>query len=175
MTEYFEDMWLDLEKELSSYDSYSNDFSNYNSMSTSPQLEEGFDSSTTEVSPQTYENLLQTQEAPNPSRERLHSSSREERIQAIKELYNKVPTIINGNISVERITKIANGLSRIGLVKQSNDLITQLDQLKRSAGDSVDKLSRVADNLARKGLVKQSEELNEFISRHFSYSQNTKK
>lgn len=122
MTQYFEDMWLSLEKELSSFDSYSpSEFvSSPSSSSDNPNSPNNIN--TTNLDHQTYEDLLEIQLAPPPSNDKLRSSDRKERIQAIRELYNKTPTIINGS-SLASLHKTACSLYKKGFIKQANNLL----------------------------------------------------
>ena len=114
-TKYFEDMWLGLEEELSSFDNYAptNDFSQQSSSGLpansldSPNLE-----------PQTYEQLLSQDNLPEPTNESLHSGSRQERIEAIKQLYNKTPFILYA-----KVEKIASNLYKKGKVKLANEIL----------------------------------------------------
>ena len=60
MTDYFEDMWLSVENELSGLDNFKNDFTNIpssqiNDGGVSPQ-----DGSTDNLDPKSYEDLLKT-------------------------------------------------------------------------------------------------------------------
>lgn len=125
MTQYFEDMWLALEQELSSFDSFSpNEHVSHPSTSSDPNAT---DSPQGNLEPATYEQLLEMKKLPNPSHDRLRSNDRKERIEAVKELYNKVPTIINAT-SIVRLHKTASILYKKGFVKQANDLVEKIDQ-----------------------------------------------
>lgn len=122
---YFEDMWLSLENDLSSFDSFTP--SDYVDAPSSSSSSEGNNpENAPKLDSQTYEDLLQIQLAPPPSNDQLRSSNRQERIQAIRELYNKTPTIING--SVDRLTKIADRLYSKGYVKEGNFISAAIDK-----------------------------------------------
>ena len=123
---YFEDMWLSLENDLSSFDSFiPSDYVDAPSSSSSSEGDSN-NPNTPNLEPQTYEDLLQVQLAPPPSNDQLRSPDRKERIQAIRELYNKTPTIING--SVDRLTKIAERLYNKGYVKEGNFISAAIDK-----------------------------------------------
>lgn len=123
MTEYFEDMWIGLENELKNYDSFS---PGSDMQQSQPHPETAQENSEANLGPETYEDLLNQQNAPIPSKDRLRNHNRAERIQAIKELYNKTPTIINW-ASVDRIRRVAAGMYRVGLVKEANEIIEKID------------------------------------------------
>lgn len=113
MTQYFEDMWLALEQEVSNYDNYHPDYSSYETpLNPDSQQQE------VHLENQTYEDLLEIQKAPPPEHDKLRAKDRKERIEAVKELYNRAPTIINA-----KIRDIANQLYKKGFVKQGNSLM----------------------------------------------------
>lgn len=119
--QYFEDMWLAVENELSSFDSFKP--SEYSSQ---PASSENIDSQNgpggTNLEPSTYEELLQLRNEPAPSDDKLRSRDRATRIEAVRELYNKFPTIINGS-SLARLHKTASILYKRGLIRQADSLL----------------------------------------------------
>jgi len=125
MTKHFDDMWLALDNELTSFDTYLSDkdwmSTNNSSSSASPLPSSSQDINTPNLSPQSYDNLLQTLSAPDPSFNELHSKSRSERIEAVKQFYNKMPTIINAS-SLARLHTVASRLYKSGKVKAANSL-----------------------------------------------------
>jgi hypothetical protein len=124
-TVYFEDMWLGIQDELSSYDSFSpSEYIDHQSTSSSPEHGSA-GNNTSDMSPSTYERLLEIQKTPNPSHDRMRSPDRKERIEAIRELYNKTTTILNAS-SNDTLKKVANRLYRAGLVKQANALVEKV-------------------------------------------------
>lgn len=127
---HFDDMWLALEQELTQFDSFnpsefSSSQSGNSSSSSSDALNPSNNSSQNNLQHSTYEELLQLRDQPNPSSERLHSDSRQERITAIKELYNKSPTIIYA-----KLERVADNLYKKGLVKQGNSIKNLMDKLQ---------------------------------------------
>jgi hypothetical protein len=168
MTEYFEDAFLALETQLSEFDSFlsgpKNEFlssplsNNSNNDTTNP-------TNNTQLQPATYEKLLEIENLPPPSDDRLHSPDRKERIQAVRELYNKTTTILNSHsISPLRMRKVAMQLKLLGLENEAR-------QLRESA--RTQNLHLLARRLAHKGLVKQANDLESVLTKHFSYSQET--
>jgi hypothetical protein len=126
MADYFEDFWLGMQSELKDFDNInSNDF-----LSHEPSSDSNIDAqqpeNTVNLEPQTYEALLNDISAPNPNRERLRSTDRSERIQAIRELYNKEPTILNA-----KLRHIATNLYKKGYTIQGNQLNILVDSLKK--------------------------------------------
>lgn len=125
---YFNDMWLALEKELGGFDSYIKDTDWMNSNSS----ESGSDSSPQQelennnLSVETYEQLLNLSHD-DPSSQALRSKSRSERIEAVRQLYNQVPTIINAS-SIVRLQKVVKSLYRTGAVKAANALTDKINQ-----------------------------------------------
>lgn len=117
-TQYFEDMWVALENELSTFDNHVPTSSDFQSQQSSSPLSNSLDSPNLE--PQTYEQLLSQDNLPNPSEESLHSTSRQERIEAIKQLYNKTPFMLYA-----KVEKVALNLYKKGKVKQANDLMSK--------------------------------------------------
>jgi hypothetical protein len=168
MTEYFEDAWLALETQLSEFDSFlsgpKNEFSS-SPLSNSSNNDTTNPANSTQLQPSTYERLLEIENMPPPSDDRLHSSDRKERIQAVRELYNKTTTIINSHsISPLRIRKVAFQLKLLGL----DDEAIQLQKIAKAQN-----LKLIARRLAHKGLVKQANSLEEVVNKHFSYSHET--
>ena len=125
---YFEDMWLEFENELSSYDSgysfqdYGNEKSEMNSDSAN-------------IEPSTYETLLDARNAPEPSRERLHSSNLQERIEAIKEHYNKHPFISSASFK-GKLSKVAEKFCKQGKVALGNKIADIVDQFDQDTQDN---------------------------------------
>ena len=126
MTEYFEDMWIGLESELEQFDSYAPD--NHFVDQEAPSSTENLNHDNPHFEAQTYETLINNKNAPDPTHEQLRSTNRKERIQAIKELYNKEPTIINW-ASVEKLHKTASRLYRKGFVKEGNSIMSQIPEI----------------------------------------------
>ena len=79
----------------------------------------------------TYEDILEMRREPLPSQDKLRSRDRQERIDAVRELYNKVPTIISGG-SCYRIRKTAERLYRQGLVRHANKMMEVLEDTANS-------------------------------------------
>lgn len=151
MTEYFEDMWLALEKELSSFDSF---IPNEHVSSPSSSIENTNSPNsinTTNLDPQTYEDLLEIQLAPNPSNDKLRSPDRKERIDAIRELYNKTTTIINGS-SLASLHKTACSLYKKGNVRAANNLIRAAESTLESDFTYI-----TSDNESSRSLVVESQ------------------
>jgi hypothetical protein len=168
MTDYFEDAWLALETQLSEFDSFlsgpKNEFSS-SPLSSNPNNDTTNPTNNMQSQPSTYERLLEIENMPPPSDDRLHSSDRKERIQAVRELYNKTTTIINSHsISPLRMRKVAIQLKLLGLDSEAR-------QLQKSA--RAQNLQLLARRLANKGLVKQANHLEDVLTKHFSYSQET--
>lgn len=124
MTKYFDDMWLALDQELTHFDNYLGD-KDWMSSTSSPEstpTSPGSDSSGVNLSPQTYDQLISQHDAPPPSNDQLRSRSRAERIEAVRQLYNKMPTIINAH-SVATLHKVASQLYRKGYVGAANKIL----------------------------------------------------
>lgn len=123
MTDFFEDMWLSMENSLKEFDSYTpgNEFQQQPLAPDQQQSDQQIN-----IDPQTYEDLLERQHAPQPSKERLRNHSLQERIKAVRELYNQTPTIINW-ASIDRIKRVADGMYKIGLVKEANEIVEKIE------------------------------------------------
>lgn len=131
MTEYFDDMWLSLEQELTGFDNYITDkdwmSSNVsNTPSAGEMRNDPFNEplDRTPLTPQTYEELLLDSQ---PDAQNLHSKSRSERIEAVRQLYNQIPTIINASSFAES-HRVANRLYRAGKVKEANYIVAEVDK-----------------------------------------------
>jgi len=124
---YFEDYWLEIQRELEQYDTHSpsSDFDSGNSMSQNPDsLEDDT------IQPDTYENLMDSQDKAPPTNDQMRASSRQDRIDAVRDFYNLAPTIINAK-SIYKLHKTANRLYSKGYVKQANELVETADSLKK--------------------------------------------
>lgn len=122
--QYFEDMWLALESELSTYDNYDSN-SNYQSSESPLGTEDPIQES--QLEPQTYEDLLEVAKKA-PEHSQLRSPNRKERTEAVKEFYNRTPTILNA-----KLKEVAESLYKKGFVRQGNSLMkivgkTDIDQ-----------------------------------------------
>jgi len=128
MNQYFNDMWLNLEEELSSYDTFIND-NEWMSQTTSPENSESVNPEknldTPNLSIETYEDLLSSNRE-GPSMSELRSQNRGDRIKAVREFYNQAPTIINAE-SITRLKTIADNLYRFGKVKQANSMMDKIN------------------------------------------------
>ena len=133
--QYFNDMWYALEQELSQYDSYISDHDWMDSNTGGGNMHDtGFGGPTDEsnLTPETYEELIQQMtHKDGPSREELRSKSRSERIQAVRELYNMMPTIVNAS-SVATLHKVASKLYKSGNVKQANKIMANTSKVFKS-------------------------------------------
>lgn len=132
MTEYFDDMWLSLEQELTGFDNYISDkdwmsSSAPNTPSAGEMRNDPFNEplDRAPLTPQTYEELLLLDQPPDS--QNLHSKSRSERIEAVRQLYNQIPTIINASSFAES-HRVANRLYRIGKVKEANFIVAEVDK-----------------------------------------------
>lgn len=132
MTEYFDDMWLTLEQELTGFDNYITDkdwiaSTNSATPSAGEMPNDPFNEPTNQVTltPQTYEDLLQLNQEPDT--DRLHSKSRSERIEAVRQLYNQIPTIINASSFAES-HRVANRLYKAGKIREANHIVAQVDK-----------------------------------------------
>lgn len=127
MPEFFDDMWLTLEKDLSSFDNFIDDRDWMNagasdsSQMTENQMTPDSMNPQPNIEPQTYENLLMNSISPQRV-ENPYGKSLQERIQAIKEIYNQIPTIINAR-EFARLHKTAGQLYKKGKVKEGNRVI----------------------------------------------------
>ena len=123
-TKYFEDMWLALDNDLKEFNSYKNDFmsfdNNYNNDSQDNIQQQ--QQQQTNLDPQTYEQLLEVQNSPTPSREQYHSDDIQERIQAVRQYYNQNPGTFSW-ASLTKLKKVADDLYKKGLVKQGNQIV----------------------------------------------------
>lgn len=113
---YFEDAWLELENELSSFQTYQpSSYQNYQSNSSSQENLGDFNE--TNLDFKTYEQLLTTHHEPTDNE--VHSlTTREDRIQAVKDYYNQNPFTIYA-----KLNKIASGLYKKGMVRQGNRIL----------------------------------------------------
>jgi hypothetical protein len=123
-TQYFEDMWIALENELSSFDNYSPSTTNFSGSNQNQNTSPNSNLDSMNVEPQTYEQLLNQISQPEPTSEQLSSGSRQERIDAVKQLYNKQPFILYA-----KIEKVATSLYKAGKVKEANSLLEAVDFL----------------------------------------------
>lgn len=125
---YFEDMWLSLEKELSQYDSFtsSSSFTNNNSSYTPSNSGQSSDF-LAQIPPNinTYESLLRST-TPEPTTQQLHSSNLQDRIDAVRDMYNKQTTII-----VAKTLNYVNKLSKSGRSDLSNKLAKTFHQFSK--------------------------------------------
>jgi hypothetical protein len=127
--QYFEDMWLDLSKDLEQFDHFnSSEFNFINDSSQSSSAEDKIFNDKN-FSAQTYEQLLELQNTPEPSYQETHSSDFKERIQAIRHFYNKNPITLNASSksvlkksSINQLRRVASNLSKKGFVKQANQI-----------------------------------------------------
>ena len=118
-TKYFEDMWLALDNDLKEFDSYKNDFTsidnNSNSQNNSQQPQANLDA-------KTYEQLMENQNQPEPSKEQYHSNNMQERIDAVRQYYNQNPGTFSW-ASLVKLKKVADNLYKKGFVKQGNQIV----------------------------------------------------
>ena len=131
MVEYFDDMWFALEQELSTQDNYLSDqdwLSNAPSstMSDGEMRADPFNEPQDKsiLAPATYEEFLNIKE---PTNDQLRSKSRTERIEAVRQLYNQIPTIINAS-ALANAHRVANKLYRTGKVREANKLVAEAEK-----------------------------------------------
>ena len=126
---YFEDMWLSLENELSSFDSFvPSDYVSAPSSSTSLDSPSS-DTSTSPAPLSSYEELLELQNTSIPDNSQLRSKNRKERIEAIRDLYNKTPMTFN----TARLEQVAKNLYKKGYVKQANEIMEKIKEEKENS------------------------------------------
>lgn len=146
--QYFEDMWLDLSADLDKFDNFSSSEFNFINDSSQQSTSEDKTFKDQDLPAQTYEQLLNLQNSPDPSYQETHSTDFKERIEAIRQLYNKNPVLLNAS-TISRLRKVASNLSKKGLVKQAN----QISNFKarnltfRSNKDGIDKVFNYVENV----------------------------
>lgn len=130
MTEFFDDMWLSLESDLTSYDSFIGDSDWLNINPQTPENSDGMVQNITtnapNIEPQKYEDLIERTISP-PRIDNPHGKTLQERIHAIKEIYNLIPTIINAT-ELARLHKTANTLYKKGMVKAGNQIMEKSER-----------------------------------------------
>lgn len=124
---YFEDYWLEIQRELDMFDSPNpaSDFGSSQGPSTNPDSLENDGI----IEPNTYEKLTEMQDK-NPTNDQMRAKSRADRINAVRDFYNREPTIINAN-SIYKLHKTADKLYKKGFVKQANELVETAESLRK--------------------------------------------
>ena len=162
---YFEDMWLALEEQLSEYSNYSPSNSSPNSDGTQDSSSYSSTNQSTDFLAQqphltnTYEKLLDLQNV-NPSDQQLHSPNLQDRINAVRDIYNKETTIIVG-----RVNNLSNKIKRLSSMLQKNNA---------NKIPAIITTYKVAKNLYLKGKVAEGNRLlytaEKLLAENFSYS-----
>ena len=124
---YFEDYWLEIERELNNFDSPNpaSDFGSGTNTSMDPDSLENDNI----IEPDTYEKLTEMQDK-NPTNDQMRAKNRADRIQAVRDFYNREPTIINAS-TIYKLHKTANKLYNKGFVKQANELVESAKSLRK--------------------------------------------
>lgn len=133
---YFEDMWIALEKQLAEYDSFTPSTSiNVETNPSSGIFNNTQSSDFLAQSPtnsNTYESLLNLN-TPEPTAQQLHSPNLQDRINAVRDIYNKQTTII-----VAKMLDYSNKLNKLGKYSLSKKLATTIHQYSKNFSYSKD-------------------------------------
>lgn len=141
-----DDMWFALEQELTNFDSYISDKDWISTPSQqSPVTKDSPDSLEMNVGSDTYEQLMYPEKF-EESVDQIRLKSRQDRIEAIKQLYNQVPTIISAS-SLAKTHRIVNSLYKKGKIRQANKILQQAENLSQQSFIYIDETPEIQKTL----------------------------